>query len=351
MRFEAWENRVMVMMNYDKRCYCLAALSGCVSVIVIGSTGDVTMIESLRSFRLWAVGAALVCLTVGMYFDCTRLIRLVRMAGYDMTLRQSLDVILSNYCLAMLTPGAMGGPVAQVLVLRKLSIPTSCASLVVLVRTMLSIVFLLACVPVVLWTDTELYARLPMESIMAMAVGCVTFLVIGIVSIGRRSVKRLLLRAIVPCVKVRRRAIWRAYRQVTLAIEFLRACPLSMLCVFADTALSLIFLYAIVIALFLGLGVQADWGIVMGRMILLNLVLYFAPTPGGTGVAEGGFVYLFADIAPSGTVGVLAVAWRILAEYLPFAGGMYVAVKLLGNKAGMAELTRQSSREDVGIRP
>ena len=57
---------------------------------------------------------------------------------------------------------------------------------------------------------------------------------------------------------------------------------------------------------------------ILDRMILLNLILYFAPTPGGTGIAEGLFVVLFSTFVPNGTVGIVAVAWRVMAEYLPF---------------------------------
>lgn len=82
--------------------------------------------------------------------------------------------------------------------------------------------------------------------------------------------------------------------------------------------------------LFWGLGIAVDWPTVMGRMIFLNLLLYFAPTPGGSGIAEGGFVLLFNDYLPPGTVGILAVAWRILAEYLPFSIGFYYTIKVFG---------------------
>ena len=42
-------------------------------------------------------------------------------------------------------------------------------------------------------------------------------------------------------------------------------------------------------------------------MVLLNLVLYFSPTPGGSGVAEAGFVVLFSELLPGGLVCIMAV--------------------------------------------
>ena len=107
-------------------------------------------------------------------------------------------------------------------------------------------------------------------------------------------------------------------------------CPLSMLRVFIESGLSLIFLYMVVPCLMMGLGAEVDWLTVMGRMIFLNILLYFSPTPGGSGIAEGGFIYLFNDSIPAGMVGILAVSWRVIAEYLPFVIGLYYTITVFG---------------------
>ena len=65
-------------------------------------------------------------------------------------------------------------------------------------------------------------------------------------------------------------------------------------------------------------------------MIFLNMLLYFTPTPGGSGIAEGGFVLLFSGTVPQGTVGIVAVCWRLIAEYIPFLIGFYYTVKVFG---------------------
>ena len=65
-------------------------------------------------------------------------------------------------------------------------------------------------------------------------------------------------------------------------------------------------------------------------MIFLNMLLYFTPTPGGSGIAEGGFVLLFSETVPQGTVGIVAVCWRLIAEYIPFLIGFYYTVKVFG---------------------
>jgi uncharacterized membrane protein YbhN (UPF0104 family) len=104
-----------------------------------------------------------------------------------------------------------------------------------------------------------------------------------------------------------------------------------MLLVFLESGLNLLCIYAIVPCLLLGLGVfEADWYTVMGRMIFLNMLLYFMPTPGGSGIAEGGFVLLFSSTVPAGTVGIIAVCWRLIAEYIPFLIGFYYTLTVFG---------------------
>ena len=49
-------------------------------------------------------------------------------------------------------------------------------------------------------------------------------------------------------------------------------------------------------------------------------------------IAEGLFVVLFSTFVPNGTVGIVAVAWRVMAEYLPFFVGMYAVLTLYGRQ-------------------
>jgi hypothetical protein len=108
--------------------------------------------------------------------------------------------------------------------------------------------------------------------------------------------------------------------------------PVQSFIVFIESGLSLIFLYCIAPALMFAFTTNVPIITILDRMILLNLILYFAPTPGGTGIAEGLFILLFAPYVPSGTVGIIAVAWRVMAEYIPFFIGMYAVLTLYGRQ-------------------
>ena len=63
--------------------------------------------------------------------------------------------------------------------------------------------------------------------------------------------------------------------------------------------------------------------------------------PGGTGIAEGLFVVLFSAFVPNGTVGIIAVGWRVVAEYMPFFIGMYAVLTLYGRQFVAQETSRE----------
>jgi hypothetical protein len=320
------------MTKYQQRFLLLFLLVAVISGAVIYTTVDIHTLTHLNAFQPWAIGLAVLLLAIGMYFDGTRLAKLAQIAGERISFGTALQVIFGNYFLALLTPGAAGGAVAQVMFLRRAGIPLGKASVLVLVRTLLSILFLLICMPIVFYFDPELIPWLSPNLLAAMAIVLLAISFGGIAFLRTRLSLTLVL-TITRRIRNghgRRILIFRLYRDVRAAVGLLSATPTGVMQVFVESGMSLLALYAIVPMLFLGLGIAVDWPTVMGRMIFLNLLLYFAPTPGGSGIAEGGFVLLFNDYLPPGTVGILAVAWRILAEYLPFSIGFYYTIKVFG---------------------
>lgn len=318
------------MSTLHKRLLLLVIFIGGISALVIYFTVDLATLRHLDIFQPWSLLAALSCLAVGMYFDGTRLMHLVRVAGEKISLVQAVQVIFSNYFLALLTPGAAGGAVAQVLFLRHAGVPTGKATVLVLIRTLLSVLFLFICLPLVFYFDAALLPWIPANVMIGAAIAMIAGILFGILFLRNGwadHVIVLLLRR--TKLKFRRRLL-RFYRDISEAVLLMLDKPAAMCRVFLETIVSLLALYAMVPALFMGLGIVVDWPVVMGRMILLNALLYFAPTPGGSGIAEGGFVILFGEMLPPGTVGILAVAWRIFAEYLPFGIGFYYTLKVFG---------------------
>ena len=321
------------MSKFARRFLLLLTLVVGISAAVIYTTVDINTLHNLTRFHSWSLLLALLAVGLGMFFDGSRLMHLVKISNEKITLYQAVQVIFGNYFLALLTPGATGGAVAQVMFLRHAGVPTGKAAVLVIVRTLLSIFFLALCMPFIFLHDEGIVPGVSNDILMAITLAA--FLGIVFIVVGAR---RGFLDYIVVWIARRlrdkkRRQLFGLYRDTKSAISLLLGAPRQMLVVFVESGLNLLCIYAVVPCLLLGLGVtDADWYTVMGRMIFLNMLLYFSPTPGGSGIAEGGFVLLFAATVPAGTVGIVAVCWRLIAEYLPFLIGFYYTVTVFGRE-------------------
>lgn len=322
------------MIKFYQRLILLLLFVGGISSIVIYFTVDIHTLRHLNSFQPWSLALAFVFLIIGLYFDGIRLMHLVSISGEKIRLIEAVHVVFGNYFLALLTPGAAGGAVAQVMFLRKAGVPTGKATVLIVVRTLLSIIFLVLCLPVIFYYDPGIMPGLSDDTLTIVFASLIA-IILGLIWLFRTSLPYYWLVTLTKKFSHRnRRRIFLLYRDVRGAVFMLSSSPLSMARVFIESAISLLALYSVVPILFMGMGMDIAIYIpqIMGRMILLNILLYFAPTPGGSGIAEGGFVLLFSSFLPSGTVGIVAVAWRIIVEYLPFVIGLYFTIRVFGHK-------------------
>lgn len=320
-----------------------------ISAAVIYFTVDIRTLEYLTLFEPRCILLALSCLTIGLVFDGLRLITLTNVTDGKLTFRQVVNVVLSNYFLALVTPGASGGAIAQVMFMRKAGVPVAQSTVVVLVRTIMSIIFLILLVPVVLHSDSDIVKWMPASVLTVLSVLFISLPVLVIFLLRtqypEKAISWVTHRFKLSFNTSRNCFIW--YQEFKNAVVVMGRHPLMVLRAFVESGLSLLFIYATVPAYFTGLNIKFDLVQVMGRMVLLNLVLYFTPTPGGSGVAEGGFLVLFSNILPNGVEGIMAVLWRFTAEYLPFLLGAVVTIRAFGSDVlNMANVKGKTVKSD-----
>ena len=302
-----------------------------ISAAVIYFTFDIRALDYLTMFSSWSVLCALGALAIGLFFDGTRLLTLARITGEDLPLPDVVKVVLSNYFLAVLTPGATGGAIAQVMFMRRAGVSVARSTVIILVRTIMSIFFLIIMLPIFMKQDEAITNWVPMPVIMTVSVIFIAIPVAAVALMRTNYPKRIIYYFSRYFRHERRRQAFRLYYDFRQAVYIMGKQPVMVLRAFIESGVSLTFIYMTVPAYFLGLQFPFDLVQVMGRMYLLNLVLYFSPTPGGSGIAEAGFVALFNHLVPSGTVGILAVLWRFTAEYLPFVLGAFITLRAFGS--------------------
>ena len=318
-----------------------------ISAAVIYFTFDIRALDYLTMFSSWSVLCALGALAIGLFFDGTRLLTLARITGEDLPLSDVVKVVLSNYFLAVLTPGATGGAIAQVMFMRRAGVSVARSTVIILVRTIMSIFFLIIMLPIFMKQDEAITSWVPMPVIMTVSVIFIAIPIAAVALMRTNYPTRIIYYFSRYFRHERRRQAFRLYYDFRQAVYIMGKQPVMVLRAFIESGVSLTFIYMTVPAYFLGLQFPFDLVQVMGRMYLLNLVLYFSPTPGGSGIAEAGFVALFNHLVPSGTVGILAVLWRFTAEYLPFILGAFITLRAFGsNVLSIAE--KNTKREGSG---
>ena len=330
----AAENLVAQEMHRSKllkRIALLAVFVLSVSAAVIYFTFDIRALDYLTMFSSWSILCAIGSLAIGLFFDGTRLLTLARITGEELSLPDVTKVVLSNYFLALLTPGASGGAIAQVMFMRRAGVPVARSTLIILVRTIMSIFFLIIMVPFFMEQDEAITSWIPLPVIVLVSLIFISIPVISIILMHTDYPERMIYYFSRYFKHERRRQAYRWYHDFRQAVYVMGKQPVMVLRAFIESGVSLTFIYLTVPCYFMGLQFQFDLIQVLGRMYLLNLVLYFSPTPGGSGIAEAGFVVLFSHLVPSGTVGILAVLWRFTAEYLPFVLGACITLRAFGS--------------------
>lgn len=318
------------MNKMVKRGLFLGLIVLLVSAVTIYFTIDLKALASLDHFKLSSLILAALALTVGLFLDGRRLQRLVKMVGYDLSLQAVLRVIFSNYFMALLTPGASGGAVAQVLILKSYGIPLMEATPIVLVRTIFSILFLIVMLPLVVWQTDVTIPYISQGMLLTLSFLAVFSLLLVLYLLQTKFVRSLIYQLGNRLHKTSPKSLLIKLDRLNEGFGLLYKHPRDSFLVFIESGLSLLALYCIGPALMFAFTGDLPLVTLLGYMIVLNLILYFAPTPGGTGVAEGLFIVLFGAFVPTGTIGLIAVAWRLVAEYIPFLIGMYAVLTLYG---------------------
>ncbi len=87
--------------------------------------------------------------------------------------------------------------------------------------------------------------------------------------------------------------------------------------------------YCMQYVILLGLGVRPDLLEVISIQILIQFMIYFAPSPGGSGFAEAGIAVLFAKIVPASVLSIFILLQRSFLLFIPALIGAFVVIALL----------------------
>ncbi|KAA8482912.1 hypothetical protein BDE36_1429 [Arcticibacter tournemirensis] len=87
--------------------------------------------------------------------------------------------------------------------------------------------------------------------------------------------------------------------------------------------------YCMQYIILLGLGIHTSFAQVVAVQILIQFMIYFAPSPGGSGFAEASIAILFSSIVPADVISVFTLLQRSFLLFFPALVGAYVVLSLL----------------------
>jgi uncharacterized protein (TIRG00374 family) len=120
-----------------------------------------------------------------------------------------------------------------------------------------------------------------------------------------------------------------ADRYRATCVRFVREDPTLPLAALLLTLLLYLNKFTLAWLVMRGLGADGAYGTTLAVQALLHLVLYVAPTPGGSGIAELATGALMAVVLPGGLLGPFTLVYRVLLVHAPATVGAGVLAAAL----------------------
>lgn len=299
--------------------------------------------QELFTARL--IAPVLALLLVYYLSDGLRLWFTLRALGQRQPLRTMLPLVFINLLFSNVTPMATGGGVVQVWHLYKRGVHIGAATAATTLRTLLASLLIFLPTPALLLSVDRLESS-PLADQWGGWLSLVAALYVGFFILllwrlrwfiaAASSVLTLAHRLRMLTDSRRRRWQFRLNREMLRFGQSFRAFfkgnPVDRLMAVVCTAVFLMSLFSFPALLLWGLGYPVDYPLVLALMLINTFVMYFAPTPGAAGVAEGVFALLFTAQVEARDLLLLVIGWRFLTIHLGMLIGVPFILYSLGQR-------------------
>ncbi len=334
-------------------------LIACVSLFLLLSFSVPSLMSAFLGGKAMSLDGRLLSLPVlawtsfllVVYFvsDGLRLFFVLKAMGYSVSAKGMTRLVFINMLFSNITPMATGGGFVQIWYLRRFGVPIGTATAATTVRTLLATVFIFLASPVVM-VALDPFAGTGMGPQISLTLGLFALgylLFFGLAVFKRRwmvfTVHRMLWFLVKIGVIDREKGHrWRlkSMREVLRFASDIRrsiAGGRYMALAVIFTVVFLMALFSFPFVLLRPLGSTVPYLTSLGLIVLTTFIMYFAPTPGGSGFAEGVFGAFFLSSVSSSNLVSVIIIWRFLTIYL----GMIVGLVM-----GVAEVLQEGNSVD-----
>lgn len=270
-------------------------------------------------------------------FDASRLYFVLKTLNAGISFWNVYKLVFINIFISNITPLATGGGFAQVYFLQKKGVPLGKSSAAVLIRTLLSATMLFLSVPLIVFRNQSMLNLLPGDYIFVYlgVFLALYFLIFYLLIFKLRMIMKVIykffyfLKSKHLLSKKRFRKIIRyIFEHLELFSEdlafFIQGKKIYVILSFLFTVIFLLAEFSFSYLVLRGLGYQINFFRILTLQILVVFIMYFAPTPGAAGIAEGGYSLLFSRFVDQSDLFPLLFYWRFFSKYVGIFIGVFV---------------------------
>ena len=332
-------------MSLRKGLIIFIILAFGMNAFIIFRSVDQDTIRSLLAANKLKLLLALLVVFAAWLCDAGRFCALARAAHEHVSLSLGVALTWLNYFGSAVTPMQSGGGPFQVYALYKKGIPVGKGIAITLLRTMLTVLILTLAVPVALLLDPEILAGSPfLKGIVSyvFVVILATWAFVAFTILKPESI-RSIIRAVI--MWLRRFNIMKSNRTVIKIFQWLdkeidnyimnfriafHSGKLWLTVGVVLSVLHLLALFTVLPVLMSAVGLPFRYAQTIAVQAVFMFILYFVPTPGASGVAEGGGALLYSVLMPENMAGVMSIICRFFTDYLSIFMGVVIVIRMLG---------------------
>ncbi|RCW58752.1 MULTISPECIES: lysylphosphatidylglycerol synthase transmembrane domain-containing protein [Halanaerobium] len=275
-------------------------------------------------------------------FDGLRLYFVLKTLNAGISFWNVYKLVFINIFISNITPLATGGGFAQVYFLQKKGIPLGKSSAAVLIRTLLSATMLFLSVPLIVFRNRSMLNLLPGDYIFVyLGLFLALYILVFYLLIFKlRTIMKIIykffyfLKSKHLLTKKRFRKITRyIFKNLELFSEdlafFIQGKKIYVFLSFLFTVIFLLAEFSFSYLILKGLGYEIHFFRILTLQVLVVFIMYFAPTPGAAGIAEGGYSLLFSKFVNQSDLFPLLFYWRFFSKYVGILIGVFVFFHLI----------------------
>jgi uncharacterized protein (TIRG00374 family) len=318
------------------------AISLAAAFIVLSLSWSSMTWQSLRHIKIFPLFLILVATILMWWFDLLRLRILTWGAHANFNMRFGFQLVWVNLFVCAVTPFEGGGGPAQILMMTKRGISVGKGMAITSIRSALTLTVLSCTTLLVLFFWPEMVPQWPLKKVF-LGVSIPVFLSMMILAGGLFFPDKLKIfgQAIAYFLQ-RYRFIKPKWTERWTEFLFNMVDDLNETFknyfiggkkyLLGATLLTILFFctqFSVAPFIFWSLGVPIPFLKAILIQGVLTLMIYFIPTPGSSGVAEGGFFLLFSPLVPSPILGISVMLWRFFTVYLGVLLGIFSLIYLV----------------------